>query len=148
MPDSIPYTDEHLSGILKECKTIAVVGLDSAPHRFSHRVARYLLEQGYNIIPVNPAETEVFGRKAYPDLKSVPEKVDMVDIFRRVEFIAPYVDEAIAIGAKVVWMQDELIHPEAAAKAEAAGLTVVMDTCTARNHRRLTDKGLLQRREA
>ena len=143
MPDSIPYTDEQITAILTECKTIAVVGLDSAPHRWSHRVARYLLEQGYTIIPVNPVETEVFGLKAYPDLKSVPVKIDMVDIFRRVQFIPAHVDEAIEVGAKVVWMQDELIHRESAAKAEAAGMTVIMDTCTARRHRQLKDAGKL-----
>ena len=95
MPDSIPYTDEHIANILKETKTVAVVGLDSAPHRFSHRVAKYLLEQGYTIIPVNPVETEVFGLKVYPDLLSVPVPIDMVDIFRRIPFIPPHVDEAI-----------------------------------------------------
>ncbi|MCX6022958.1 MAG: CoA-binding protein [Chloroflexi bacterium] len=143
MPDSIPYTDEHIAGILTDCKTIAVVGLDSAPERWSNVVARYLLEQGYTIIPVNPVETEVFGLKAYPDLKSIPVPIDMVDIFRRVEFIPAHVDEAIAVGAKVVWMQDELIHQESAAKARDAGMTVVMDTCTARRHRNLKAAGKL-----
>lgn len=143
MPDSIKYPDELLASILRECKTIAVVGLDSAPRRWSHQVAGYLLEQGYTIIPVNPVEKEVFGLKAYPDLNSVPVPIDMVDIFRRVEFIPPHVDEAIAVGAKVVWMQDELIHEEAAGKARAAGLTVIMDTCTARQYRRLKAEGRL-----
>ena len=143
VPDSIAYADEHIVKILRETKTIAVVGLDSAPDRWSHRVARYLLEQGYTIVPVNPMETEVFGLKAYPDLASVPVPIDMVDIFRRNPFIPTHVDEAIQVGAKVVWMQDELIYIEAAAKAEAAGLTVIMDTCTARRHRQLRSMGKL-----
>jgi predicted CoA-binding protein len=112
---------------LRNSKTIAVVGLSDNPERASFGVARYLQAQGYRIIPVNPMVSEVLGEKSYPDLKSVPETIDMVDIFRRSELVPPVVDEAIEVGAKYVWMQDGVIHPEAAAKAEAAGIPVVMD---------------------
>ena len=112
---------------LRNSKTIAVVGLSDNPERVSFGVARYLQAQGYRIIPVNPMVSEVLGEKSYPDLKSVPETIDMVDIFRRSELVPPVVDEAIEVGAKYVWMQDGVIHPEAAAKAEAAGIPVVMD---------------------
>ena len=112
---------------LRNSKTIAVVGLSDNPERASFGVARYLQAQGYRIIPVNPMVSEVLGEKSYPDLKSVPEAIDMVDIFRRSELVPPVVDEAIEVGAKYVWMQDGVIHPESAAKAEAAGIPVVMD---------------------
>ena len=112
---------------LRNSKTIAVVGLSDNPERASFGVARYLQAQGYRIIPVNPMVSEVLGEKSYPDLKSVPETIDMVDIFRRSELVPPVVDEAIEVGAKYVWMQDGVIHPESAAKAEAAGIPVVMD---------------------
>jgi len=112
---------------LRNSKTIAVVGLSDNPERASFGVAKYLQAKGYRIIPVNPMVSEVLGEKSYPDLKSVPETIDMVDIFRRSELVPPVVDEAIEVGAKYVWMQDGVIHPEAAAKAEAAGIPVVMD---------------------
>jgi len=112
---------------LRNSKTIAVVGLSDNPERASFGVAKYLQAQGYRIIPVNPMVSEVLGEKSYPDLKSVPETIDMVDIFRRSELVPPVVDEAIEVGAKYVWMQDGVIHPESAAKAEAAGIPVVMD---------------------
>ncbi len=112
---------------LRNSQTIAVVGLSDNPARDSHRVAKYLQDQGYRVIPVNPMIQETLGEKSYPDLTSVPESIDMVDIFRRSEFVPPVVDQAIEIGAKYIWMQDGVIHPEAAAKAEAAGIPVVMD---------------------
>ena len=112
---------------LRNSKTIAVVGLSDNPDRDSHRVAKYLQAQGYRIIPVNPMITEALGEKSYPDLKSVPDPIDMVDIFRRSEFVPPVVDEAIEVRAKYIWMQDGVIHPEAAAKAEQAGIPVVMN---------------------
>jgi predicted CoA-binding protein len=112
---------------LSKSKTIAVVGLSPSPQRDSHRVAKYLKEHGYRIIPVNPTIDEVLGEKSYPDLKSVPEPIDMVDIFRRSELVPPVVEEAIEVGAKYVWMQDGVINREAAEKAEEAGLLVVMD---------------------
>ena len=112
---------------LSRSRTIAVVGLSPNPQRDSHRVAKYLQEQGYRIIPVNPMADEVLGERSYPDLSSVPEPIDMVDIFRRSEYVAGVVAEAIQVGAKYVWMQDGVIDEEAAEKALAAGLLVVMD---------------------
>ncbi|MCH7626952.1 MAG: CoA-binding protein [Chloroflexi bacterium] len=112
---------------LTNSKTIAVVGLSPNPERPSHYVAKYLQEQGYRIIPVNPQLQEVLGEKCYPYLGSIPEPVDMVDIFRRSEHVGPIVDDAIAIGAKYVWMQDGVVNEEAAASARSAGLSVVMD---------------------
>ena len=112
---------------LQNSKTIAVVGLSGDPDRISFRVTRYMQEQGYRIIPVNPMIEEVLGEKSYPDLKSVPESIDMVNIFRRSELVAPVVDQAIEIGVKYIWMQAGVINPESAAKAEAAGIPVIMD---------------------
>jgi len=108
-------------------KTIAVVGLSGDPDRISYRVTRYMQEQGYRIIPVNPMIEEVLGEKSYPDLKSVPDSIDMVNIFRRSELVAPVVEQAIEIGVKYIWMQDGVVNPESAAKAEAAGIPVIMD---------------------
>src|SRR5659263_617112 len=110
-------------------KTIAVVGISDDPMRPSHFVASFMETQGYTIIPVNPKLTEWEGKKCYPDLQSIPVKVDIVDIFRRSEAVPTIVDEAIEIKAKVVWMQEGIITEEAAAKAEKAGLEVVMDKC-------------------
>lgn len=110
-------------------KTIAVVGISDDPERPSHFVASFLGSHGYKIIPVNPKLTEWEGKKCYPDLLSIPEKVDVVDIFRRAEAVPPIVDEAIKIKAKVVWMQEGIVNEEAAAKARAAGIEVVMDKC-------------------
>ena len=112
---------------LRNSKTIAVVGLSDNPARDSHRVSSYMQSQGYRIIPVNPMIEEALGEKSYPDLKSVPEPIDMVDIFRRSELVPPVVDEAIDVGVRYIWMQDGVINPEAAAKAEAAGIPVIMD---------------------
>ena len=112
---------------LRNSKTIAVVGLSGNPDRISYRVSKYMQDQGYRIIPVNPMIEEALGEKSYPDLKSVPEPIDMVDIFRRSELVPPVVDEAIEVGVRYIWMQDGVIDHEAAAKAEAAGIPVVMD---------------------
>ncbi|MBM3943607.1 MAG: CoA-binding protein [SAR202 cluster bacterium] len=112
---------------LRNSKTIAVVGLSDNPERTSYRVARYLQSVGYRIIPVNPMIQESLGEKSYPDLKSVPVPIDMVDVFRRSELVPPVVDEAIEVGVKYIWMQDGVIHEESKAKAEAAGIPVVMD---------------------
>ena len=117
----------NIEEMLKGSKTIAVVGLSPNPERDSYRVAKYLQEQGYRIIPVNPGVEEVLGEKCYPSLTAIPERVDMVDVFRRTEFVPLLVEEAIQIGAKVVWMQDDIVHEEAAQKAREAGLDVVMD---------------------
>ena len=108
-------------------KTVAVVGLSTNPERDSYRVARYLKDMGYRIIPVNPTVDEVLGEKSYPDLKSVPMPIDMVDVFRRSELVPPVVEEAIQVGVKFIWMQDGVIHEEAAEKARAAGIPVIMD---------------------
>ncbi len=112
---------------LQNSKTIAVVGLSGDPDRISFRVTRYMQEQGYRIIPVNPMVKEVLGEKSYPDLKSVPEPIDMVNIFRRSELVPPVVDQAIEVGVNYIWMQDGVINPDSAAKAEAAGIPVIMD---------------------
>ncbi|MFC1935269.1 CoA-binding protein [Chloroflexota bacterium] len=112
---------------LTQSKTIAVVGLSPNSERVSHRVARGLKEEGYRIIPVNPTVDEVLGEKSYPDLKSVPEPIDMVDIFRRSQLVAPVVDEAIEVGVKFIWMQDGVIDETSAEKARSAGIPVIMD---------------------
>ena len=126
---------EIIEKIVKDFKTIAVVGLSDKPERPSYGVAKYLQDQGYRIIPVNPRVTEVLGEKAYPDLKSIPEKVEIVDIFRRSEDIPPIVDEAIEIGAKAVWLQEGIVNEEAGEKASESGLLVVMDRCMLKEHR-------------
>jgi predicted CoA-binding protein len=123
--------------ILKDSKTIAVVGLSPKPQRPSHRVARYLMEAGYTIIPVNPGQDTILGLPCYPDLRAIPTQVDMVDIFRRPEAVLSIVEDAIAIGAKYIWMQEGVVNKEAAAKAEAAGLPVIMDRCTKIDHMNL-----------
>ena len=120
--------------ILRTYKTIAVVGLSSRRTRPSYGVAEYMQSAGYRIIPVNPAETAVLGEKAYPDLGSIPEPVEIVNIFRRSEFVPEVVDEAIRVGAKAIWMQEGVVHEEAARKAESAGLAVVMDRCILKEH--------------
>ena len=112
---------------LRNSKTIAVVGLSNNPERDSFRVTSYMQSQGYRIIPVNPMIEEALGEKSYPDLKSVPEPIDMVDVFRRSEQVPPVVEEAIEVGVKYIWMQDGVINEEAKAKAEAAGIPVIMD---------------------
>ena len=126
---------------LRNSKTIAVVGLSDNPDRPSYGVTKYMQSQGYRIIPVNPMIEEVLGEKSYPDLKSVPEPIDMVDIFRRSELVGPVVDEAIEVGAKYIWMQDGVINEEAKAKAEAAGIPVIMNDCALRQHRRRFGRG-------
>jgi predicted CoA-binding protein len=120
--------------VLKDSKTIAVVGLSPKPQRPSHQVARYLMEAGYTIIPVNPGQDTILGLPCYPDLRAIPTQVDMVDIFRRPEAVLPIVEDAIAIGARFIWMQEGIVNKEAAAKAEAAGLIVIMDRCSKIDH--------------
>jgi uncharacterized protein len=115
-------------------KTIAVVGLSNNPARPSYGVARYLQQHGYRIIPVNPNEDAVLGEQAYSSLRDVPVPVDVVDVFRRPEHVPSVVEEAIAIGAPVLWLQQGVIHPQAAARAQAAGLAVVMDRCIKVEH--------------
>jgi len=127
----------EISSLLKEYKTIAIVGLSPKENRPSNQVARYMIEAGYNIIPVNPGQSEILGKTCYPDLKSIPEHVDIVDIFRRTEGVPPIVDSAIAIKAKVVWMQQGIVNEEAASAARKAGLTVIMDRCLKVDHMNL-----------
>jgi predicted CoA-binding protein len=129
--------DQMMKEILLSTKTIASVGLSSNQEKESYGVAAYLKEQGYRIIPVNPTAAEILGEKVYPDLSSIAEKVDVVQVFRKSEDVPPVVDEAIKIGAKVVWMQEGIVNEEAAQKARAAGLQVVMDACMRAKHRRL-----------
>jgi uncharacterized protein len=126
-----------IAEILRESKTIAVVGLSGRRFRPSYGVSEYMQTAGYRIIPVNPNESEVLGEKSYATLDEVPEPVDIVDIFRRNEFVPDIVDAAIRKGAHTVWMQEGVEHPEAARKAEAAGLNVVSDRCILKEHRKL-----------
>jgi hypothetical protein len=123
--------------ILRKYRTIAVVGLSSDETRESLGVAAYMQAAGYRIVPVNPAETEVLGEKAYPTVASIPSTVEIVDVFRRPEALPGVVDDAIAAGAKVIWMQEGIVNEEAAATARAAGLEVVMDRCIRSEHRRM-----------
>ena len=122
--------------ILRKFRTFAVVGLSPKPHRDSHRVAQFLQEHGYRIIPVRPGAESILGEKCYATLMEIPGRVEVVDLFRRSEAVAPFVDEAIAIQAKVVWMQLGVIHEEAAEKARRAGLLVVMDHCPVIEYRK------------
>lgn len=126
-----------IAELLRTSKTIAVVGLSSSPFRPSYGVSEYMQRQGYRIIPVNPNETEVLGEKAYPTLEDIPFPIDIVDVFRRPEFVPAIAESAIRIQAKALWLQEGVIHPEAAAKARAAGLQVVMDRCILKDHRTL-----------
>lgn len=128
---------EAIKDILEGSRTIAVIGLSSNPSRPSNSVSAYMQSRGYKIIPVNPNEESVLGEKAYARLEDVPEHVDIVDIFRRSEEAGAHVDEAIRIGARAVWLQEDVIDHEAAARATGAGLVVVMDRCILKEHLRL-----------
>ena len=127
---------ETIQRILKECRTIAVVGLSSNPVRPSFGVAGYMKQQGYRVIPINPHEINVLGEQAYPSLAAVPDKVDLVDVFRRSEEAGVVVDEAILIGAKAIWLQEGVIDEAAAQRAQQAGLLVVMNRCWLKEHRK------------
>jgi predicted CoA-binding protein len=127
---------DPITEILKTSKTIAVVGLSSRKFRPSYGVAEYLKSVGYRIVPVNPNETEVLGEKCYAQLEDIPEQIDIVDIFRRSEFVPEIVDAAIRIGARAIWMQEGVVNPKAAEKARQAGLIVVMDLCILKEHAR------------
>jgi uncharacterized protein len=128
--------DEEVKGILENNRTIAVVGLSTDPDKDSYRVAKYLQEHGYHIVPVNPKTDAILGQKCYPNLSAIPFSVDIVDVFRKIEAIPAIVDEAIAIGAKVVWMQLGLAENASARKAMSAGLKVVMNKCLKIEHSR------------
>jgi predicted CoA-binding protein len=136
--------DQMLKDILVSAKTIASVGLSSNQGKESFWIVKYLKDQGYRIIPVNPTADEILGEKAYPDLESVPETIDVVQVFRKPEDVPPVVNSAIKAGAKVVWMQEGIVHEEAAQKAREAGLQVVMDACMRVSHRRLIGDKLLK----
>ena len=128
----------NIPEILKSSRTIAVVGLSSNPMRPSNGVAAYLQRVGYRVIPVNPNESEVLGEKCYARLEDVPEKIDVVDIFRRPDCVPEIVESAIRVGAKTVWMQEGVVNQQAAERARGAGLEVVMDRCTLKEHRKLS----------
>jgi predicted CoA-binding protein len=128
--------EADIKSILEESKTVAVVGLSPREERDSYRVAEYLQSQGYRIIPVNPNADGILGERSYPDLVSIPEPIDVVDVFRRSEAVPGIVEEAIKVGARAVWMQEGVIHEEAAARAREAGLQVGMDRCIMIEHRR------------
>ena len=130
-------SDKEMKEILLSIKTIASVGLSSNQEKESYWIVSYLKDQGYRIIPVNPTATEILGEKVYASLSDIPDKVDVVQVFRKPEDVPPVVDEAIKIGAKVVWMQEGISHEEAAQKARTAGLQVVMNACMRVTHRRL-----------
>lgn len=132
-------TDDLIKDILTTSKTVAVVGASPKPERDSHRITAFLIDAGYTVFPVNPAlaGSSLLGRPAYASLRDIPEPVDLVDIFRRSEEVGPIVDDAVQIGAKSVWMQLGVVNPDAAARAEAAGLKVVMDRCVKIEYQRL-----------
>ncbi len=126
----------QIADLLRNSRVIAVVGLSSKKFRPSYGVAEYMQKAGYRIIPVNPNEAEVLGEKAYARLQDISEHVDIVDIFRRSEFVMPVVEDAIRMGASVIWMQEGVVDERAAEKARAAGLTVIMDRCILKEHSR------------
>jgi predicted CoA-binding protein len=136
MPHDNP-TSEELRALLATSKTIAVVGASSKPERPSHGIMQRLLASGYRVLPVNPHEREVLGQAAYRSLADIGEPVDIVDVFRRSEFTPPIADEAVAIGAKALWLQSGVTNEEAARRAKAGGLMVIMDACIAVVHARL-----------
>lgn len=127
-------TPDQIRGLLREVKTIAVVGLSPRVERPSYRVSRAMQGFGYRIVPVRPAVTEVLGEKAYARLTDIPFKVDLVDVFRNADEVGPIVDECIALGVKRLWLQDGVVNEEAAERARAAGITVVMDRCVWRDY--------------
>jgi predicted CoA-binding protein len=128
---------ERIAELLKTAKTIAVVGLTDSPLRPSYGVTQYMRSQGYRIIPVNPNITEWEGEKAYPSLLDVPEKIDIVDVFRRSDAVPEIVEQAIQIKAPAIWLQEGVIHEEAAERARLAGIFVVMDLCILKEHRKI-----------
>ena len=133
MPHQNP-SDETLRTLLTEARTIAMVGASSSPDRPSHGIMKKMLAAGYRVFPVNPRETEVLGQKAFASLRDIPEKVDIVDVFRRAEDTPSIADEAVAIGAKAIWLQSGISNDETARRAEAGGLLAVMDACIGVEH--------------
>jgi uncharacterized protein len=133
MPHSNP-SDAALTSLLTAARTIAIVGASSNPDKASHGIMQKLQHVGYKVIPVNPRETEILGERSYPSLLDVPEPIDIVDVFRRAEDTPAIADEAVTIGAKALWLQTGIVSEEAAARAEAGGLVVVMDACIGATH--------------
>jgi uncharacterized protein len=131
----MPGHDDPITRLLQTSKVIAVVGLSNDPLRPSHSVSAYMQSQGYRIIPVNPQIHSALGEKSHPSLLDVPEKIDIVDVFRRPEFVEEVVDQAIQLKVPAIWMQEEVIHERAAEKARKAGIFVVMDRCILKEHR-------------
>jgi len=131
---SLPYSDP-ITALLEKSKTIAVVGLSDNPLRPSHGVSAYMQTHGYRIIPVNPKISEVLGERSYASLLKVPQKIDIVNIFRRPEFVEEIVDQAIQLKVPAIWMQERIVHEKAADKARKAGIFVVMDLCILKEHR-------------
>jgi predicted CoA-binding protein len=136
--------DQMMKDILLSAKTIASVGLSSNTGKESYWIVKYLKDQGYRIIPVNPTADQILDEKAYPDLESIPEKIDVVQVFRKPEDVPPVVEDAIKVGAKVVWMQEGIVNEEAAQRAREAGLQVIMDACMRATHRRLIGEKLMR----
>lgn len=131
-------TSQEIDHILKSCKRVAIVGLSPKEERDSSKVAKYLMEHGYEIIPVNPGQKEILGRECFRSLKEIPSPVDLVDLFLNPDRVPPIVEEAIEIGARVVWMQLGVVHYEAAEKARKAGIQVIMDRCIKQEHEKRT----------
>jgi predicted CoA-binding protein len=127
-------SDAELKQLLTDATTIAIVGASSNPDKASHGIMRKLQSVGYRVIPVNPRETEILGERSYPSLVDVPERIDIVDVFRRAEDTPGIADEAVTIGAKALWLQTGIVSEDAAARAKAGGLTVVMDACIGATH--------------
>ncbi|MFH1481149.1 MAG: CoA-binding protein [Pseudomonadota bacterium] len=136
IPDCNP-TSQEIGDILKSCKRLAIVGLSPKEERDSNKVAKYLMGHGYEIIPVNPGQKEILGKTCFRSLKEIPFPVDLVDLFLNPERVLPIVEEAIEIGAGVVWMQLGVVHNEAAEKARKAGLKVIMDRCIKQEHEKI-----------
>jgi predicted CoA-binding protein len=128
-------SNDPIAELLKTAKTIAVIGLSDSPFKPSYGVSQYMQSRGYKIIPVNPQVSEVLGEKAYPSLLDVPEKIDIVDVFRRPEFVPEIVDQAIQLKVPAIWLQETVVHDAAAEKARQAGILVVMDKCILKEHR-------------
>ena len=139
-PPEYTGPSEEIEEILRECRRIAVVGLSPKESRDSNKVARYLMEQGYEIVPVNPGQREILGKTCYRSLKDIPFQVDMADLFLNPTRVPHAVDQAIEIGANAVWMQLGVIHNEAAQKAEKAGIRVIMNMCIMKEHRKIRQK--------
>ena len=129
-------TSDDIGRLLAGVKTIAVVGLSNDLMRASHGVSSYMQQQGYRIIPLNPTISDALGERSYPNLSSVPEKIDLVNVFRRPEYVPAVVDESIRLSLPAIWLQEGVIHPEAAKRAREAGMSVVMDRCILKEHRR------------